>query len=250
MNYLYVHVLYSALVYYIESTSDIRVIQSDIQSTREKRREMNNTLSDRSAEYSTTAAEAAPDADIDAEELEYDAGLQEIQIVVGNQQDLEMRMCAFLIAMVELKRENKTVINMNYADIMSKSRRTKDREKRKIIQQLEEMTMEERNVENTLKNLRLGKWNVGQQKGLFKYDKETYERERSEMALDLMADIEMGVWGEEEGASAAEGVEVADLEQMERDEDLREIRGEEVDFSMFGEEYTEGAYYEEDREEE
>jgi hypothetical protein len=248
MNYLYVHVLYSALVYYIESTSDIRVIQSDIQSTRAKRREMNNTLFDRSAEYSTTAAEAAPDADIDAEELEYDAGLQEIQIVVGNQQDLEMRMCAFLIAMVELKRENKTVINMNYADIMSKSRRTKDREKRKIIQQLEEMTMEERNVENTLKNLRLGKWNVGQQKGLFKYDKETYERERSEMALDLMADIELGAWGEEEGASAAEGVEVADLEQMERDEDLREIRGEEVDFSMFGEEYTEGAYYEEDRE--
>ena len=157
-----------------------------------------------------------------------------------------MRMCAFLIAMVELERENKTVINMNYEDIMSKSRRTKDREKRKIIQQLESMTMEERNVENTLKNLRLGKWNVGQQKGLFKYDKKTYERERTEMALDLMADIETGVWGEEGGAPG--GVEVADLEQMERDEDLREIRGEEVDFTMFGEEYTEGAYYEEDRE--
>jgi catabolite regulation protein CreA len=247
MNYLYVHVLYSALAYYIESTSDIRVIQSDIQSTRDKRREMNNTLSDRSAEYSTTAAPEADLVDLAAEELEYDVGLQEIQIVVGNQQDLEMRMCAFLIAMVELKRENKTVINMNYADIMSKSRRTKDREKRKIIQQLEQMTMEERNVENTLKNLRLGKWNVGQQKGLFKYDQETYDRERLEMALDLMADIELGAWGEDEGA-AAEGVEVADLEQMERDEDLREIRGEEVDFSMFGEEYTEGAYYEEDRE--
>ena len=244
MKSLYVHVLYSALAYYIESTSDIRVIQSDIQATRDKRREMNNTLYDRSAEYSTTTA--APEGDLADEELEYDAGLQEIQIVVGNQQDLEMRMCAFLIAMVELERENKTVINMNYDDIMSKSRRTKDREKRKIIQQLEGMTMEERNVENTLKNLRLGKWNVGQQKGLFKYDKETYQRERSEMALDLMADIETGVWGEEEGAPG--GVEVADLEQMERDEDLREIRGEEVDFSMFGEEYTEGAYYEEDRE--
>jgi len=195
MKSLYVHVLYSALAYYIETTSDIRVIQSDIQATRDKRREMNNTLYDRSAEYSTTAAPEAEVADLAAEELEYDAGLQEIQIVVGNQQDLEMRMCAFLIAMVELERENKTVINMNYDDIMSKSRRTKDREKRKIIQQLESMTMEERNVENTLKNLRLGKWNVGQQKGLFKYDKETYERERSEMALDLMADIEMGVGG-------------------------------------------------------
>ena len=250
MNYLYVHVLYSALVYYIETTSDVQVIQSDMQAIKQKRREMNNTLYDKSVGYSTTAMPTGDgDGGMDNEEMEYDAGLQEIQIVVGNQQDLEMRMCAFLIAMIELERENKTVININYAEIMSKSRRTKDREKRKIIQTLEDMTMEQRNVENTLKNLRLGKWNVGQQTGLFKYDQKTYERERTEMALDLMADIHLDndVLAGEEGM---EGVDVSELERMEREQDMQDIRGEEMDFTMFGEEYTEGAYYEEDREEE
>jgi hypothetical protein len=243
MNYLYVHVLYSVIDYYIEITRDLRIQQTDTQVLRQKRRDMNNTLYD-------TASVAATDPDyyVSPDELDYDSGLQEIQIVVGNQQDLEKRMCAYLIAVLEIERGNKTAIDMNYDEIMAKSRRIKDREKRKIIQELENMTMEQRNVENTLKNLRLGKWNVGQQTGLFKYDQKTYDRERTEIALDLMADIQMGgdAWGvmDQEG-----GVDVGELERMERDADLREIQGEEMDFSAFGEEYTEGAYYEEDREE-
>ena len=105
------------------------------------------------------------------------------------------------------------------------------------------MTTEQLNVENTLKNLRIGKWNVGQQTGLFKYDKKTYERERSELALDLMANI-----GRDDPMDA--GMDVGELEDIEREEGVLEMQGEEMDFTMFGEEYTEGAYYEEDRDDE
>jgi len=247
MNYVYVHVFYSALVQYIDATRDVQMIQTDIQTNKEKRRDINNTLFDKSVEYSTSVVrDSAGDMAYTDDEFEYDAGLQEIQIVTGNQQDLERRVCSMLVKFVEIEEENKTFINVNYDEIMAKSRRTKDKEKRKIIEDLEKMTTEELNVENTLKNLRIGKWNVGQQTGLFKYDKKTYERERSEMEQDIMANFGMAEEWNEGGGEVGEGMDVEQLDEM--DEREREVgEGEDVDFSMFGEGYTEGAYYEEDR---
>jgi hypothetical protein len=253
MNYVYVHVLYSALAYYIDMTTNVQMVQADIQNNRQTRRDMNRILYDKSVEYSTTVvgdggsgtglvSEGAENPLLD-EELEYDAGLQEIQVIVGNQQDLEKRVCSMLLNFVEVESDNKAVINMDYGAIINKSRNTKDKEKRKIIHELENMTTEQLNVENTLKNLRIGKWNVGQQTGLFKYDKKTYERERSELALDLMANI-----GRDDPMDA--GMDVGELEDIEREEGVLEMQGEEMDFTMFGEEYTEGAYYEEDRDDE
>jgi len=247
MNYVYVHVFYSALVQYIDATRDVQMIQTDMQTNKEKRRDINNTLFDKSVEYSTSVVrDSAGDMAYADDEFEYDAGLQEIQIVTGNQQDLERRVCSMLLKFVEMEEENKTFINVNYDEIMAKSRRTKDKEKRKIIEDLEKMTTEELNVENTLKNLRIGKWNVGQQTGLFKYDKKTYERERSEMEQDIMANFGMAEEWNEGGGEVGEGMDVEQLDEMdERDGEVGE--GEDVDFSMFGEGYTEGAYYEEDR---
>ena len=39
------------------------------------------------------------------------------------------------------------------------------------------MTDEEREIENNFKNNKLEQWSVGLQKGLFAYDKDTYDRE-------------------------------------------------------------------------
>ena len=72
------------------------------------------------------------------------------------------------------------------------------------------------------KKYKMGRWNVGMQKGLFKYDKDTYDRERTDMDA---------------------GMEENDLEPVVEPEDK-----EAYDISGLGEDYMDGVFYEEDRE--
>lgn len=67
----------------------------------------------------------------------------------------------------------------------------KEREKKGFMDYLGEMSIENRKAEKLMKKYRLGKWNVGQQgqKRGFKYDKETYERERNELIAQMSNDI-------------------------------------------------------------
>jgi hypothetical protein len=60
-------------------------------------------------------------------------------------------------------------------------RHLKDKEKDIITREFRDMQIAEREVENLMKNLRLGDWNVGATKGLRFYVPETYEQEREQM---------------------------------------------------------------------
>ena len=54
------------------------------------------------------------------------------------------------------------------------------------------MAIDERRVENKMKEYRLGRWNVGQQKGLVQYDPDTYDRERQELFAEITEDFDSG----------------------------------------------------------
>ena len=85
------------------------------------------------------------------------------------------------------------------------------------------------------KNFVWNLWNVGMQKGLVQYDAETYAREREGLDEELFQPAEMNV--------------DAMLEEDYRNDAPNDGDGEGDDITQLGENYTDGQYYEEDKDE-
>jgi hypothetical protein len=101
------------------------------------------------------------------------------------------------------------------------------------------MKPEQRNVEMLHKKNALGKWNVGIQKGIFKYDKATSDREREENILQGISDIDTGLNVQDFTVEDFD----ADIDRQARQEEMNEM----YDFNMGSDNYADGNYYEEDR---
>ena len=54
-----------------------------------------------------------------------------------------------------------------------------------------DLTVEEREVENILKNQRLGNWSLGQTRALYEYDAEQYDKERQEIEDDMLIELRL-----------------------------------------------------------
>ena len=130
-------------------------------------------------------------------------------------------------------------MDFSYEQIMQKVGRSKEKEKQNIIKYLGDMSIEERGVENMFKNYRLGRWNVGQQAGLIRYDKDTYDRERDELITQLYGEAETGTLDTRE-----ELLDVYQLEELDA-----AMPDDEMGFNLegVGENFMDGEYYEEDR---
>ena len=240
---LHNYCLYSCLYEYIISSDDNDLLRTNVQSIKANQRrniaenaDPANRLISQIAEENATAT---------ADDLDED--LQEIQINLGNKAELKNRVCSLLFAFIDVEIENKQAVNFTYKEIKDRVTRSKDKEKKNIIRNFGNMDIEERRVENMLKNFRIGRWNVGQQKGLVSYDKGTYERERRELMMDMLDEIETG-----RTDLVTEMVrEVIDMEgDVERDAEEEELL-ETVGFQGLGngDGFTDGVFYEEDRDE-
>ena len=86
-------------------------------------------------------------------------------------------------------REN--ILNYSNSDIIESVLRAKEREKNKITTRLGDLTVEEREIENIMKNQRLGNWSLGQTKALFVYDEQQYDKEREEIDRDMLVELEL-----------------------------------------------------------
>ena len=156
-------------------------------------------------------------------------GADEYDIVVGKQQDFKKRVCDLFTILIEIDMENKSTINVNYAELSDKVYKAGKAEKKTITDRFETMDAEDRGVENLLKTYRIGEWNAGNEKGLFKYDATTYDKEISGQMV----------------ANAAT-TDVNDLQaDMEAQADADADR-EANDITGLGDNYMDGAYYEED----
>ena len=85
------------------------------------------------------------------------------------------------------------ILNYSNDNIKYKILKAKEKEKEKIKNRLKNLTIEEREVEDYLKNNRLGEWNVGQTKSLFQYQQDRYQKEMEEMMSDLKSEMEVGM---------------------------------------------------------
>lgn len=168
--------------------------------------------------------------------------LEESEIISDSPEELKSRVSNLLHSFLSVEMENKSAINYSYKDIIKKINRSKEREKKAIIDYLGNMSKEERKVEELFKTYKLGRWNVGQQKGLIAYDKNTYERERNELLTQLYEDEATGKY---EIVSEMRR-EVFDLEQEQNLENEEFYDNEANEISQLDEDYMDGVYYDDD----
>jgi hypothetical protein len=234
---LYKYCFYSTIFEYILSCNDVELIREDVQKHKRTMRKK------KSQQYDQAAQLQGDLSDYDDDMGDADAMLTEYEIQLQNPEELKARVCKLLFAFLDIEEKNKTSVDFSYDEIMKRVGRSKEKEKQGIIKKLRKMSIEERGVEDMLKNYRLEHWNVGQQKGLFQYDKETYKRERDE----LLAGLEDEVRGQ--GIFDNTNEERLDIYELAK-QDAANVEAEDAgvgrddyDFTDMGEGFMDGDYY-------
>ena len=137
----------------------------------------------------------------------------------GIKQNISM----YMIFIVKELMNEKSIAGLEEGDVKERMQRYKDKEKNLVRQTLRDMPEEARRVDNEFKKLRLGRWNKGLQKGLTKYDAETYDDERNEGIVNVREQM-IGVDNYE-----AEEAKVREAQIEEEEYDLSELFGENDD---------------------
>ena len=233
---LITHCYYRAILEYVIMSDNDELIRTDVQVSKMNRREMIASDADESSKIETRGE------GINETTIESDTALHEVQIITGDRPELKERVASLLYTFMQIEQENKAAVNISYDSIMKKVRRSREKEKAGFVAYLGKMSIQERSVENQFKKYKLGRWNIGQQKGLVSYDHQTYERERGEIvdqlnmemedgAIDLVSDMRRDIYN---------------IEQEEQSDQEEEYNQEAYDIQGLGEDYMDGAYYEED----
>jgi len=157
----------------------------------------------------------------------------EVDIMRADNIQFKERVCDLAITIIGIDMKNKKIVDLDYGMLTDKYHKESMREKKKITDRFGRMESDERKVEYQIKSLKLGKWYLGEEKGIYEYDPELFDAEADELVAEAALDV---------------AVDAADLDTMV----MRQAQAEE-DAEMnnmdFGEDYYDGNYYEEDRDE-
>jgi hypothetical protein len=138
-----------------------------------------------------------------------------------------------IVAFTRMIQDDKSVINYSYSDIMEKVNRSKEKEKNIITDRFKEMTDEEREAENLLKNNKLGAWSKGLKKGIFEYDAENYDEEREAMERQTILENRIG----RQDKVTDMNREIYALRAMEDDAEEELVEAENMNLPMGEEDY-------------
>lgn len=231
---------YSVLYEYIMGTDDPDIVAIDKREIRQRRREW--------------AKERPRVGFAEREGAEGENPLAEIELDLGNIQEGKDRVGAFLVHILQQEMASKHAVNMGYDDIVFKTQRKREKEKNQITSAFEQMERTERKVEDMLKQFKIGRWNIGTQKGLFTYSGETFARQKQlNEYLNADDDDAGGIVLVPPGGISEPDQEEMDVDELANREAVeieREYEAEANDIDGLEEDYQDGNYYEEDREEE
>jgi hypothetical protein len=233
---LFTHCFYLTMCKYIDAGDEPSIISTDIQTNKKAIREQNAELS-----HASTSMGALP---LTSEHD--DTSITEVQIYTDSTNlDIKTRVASLLHAFLQIEMTNKKETNYSYDDIIKKVNMAKEREKKGFVDYLGNMSIENRKAENLMKKYRLGKWNVGQQRGLVHYDKDTYIRERGEMFEQLNEDVA----GNNHNVVSELRREIYDMDEEDEADATHDADMEANNIQGLGDDYQDGVVYEEDREE-
>jgi len=137
------------------------------------------------------------DADI-SDELEIvDLQKRELSIdediLRGQQDTLRKTVSNTLRYFIIIFIKRKKLMNLSRENILNGIMKSKVKEKSFITERLKDMSKERREIENLMKNHKLGNWGLGQTRALFEYDENQYDKERMEMENIILAEMRAGV---------------------------------------------------------
>ena len=229
---LYSYCWYSILHEYIQCAIDPNNTKVDIQEVKRSKREQIRDL-ENPANFIESVSPSTDEDDI-----------VQMDIRRTDLRELKERVCSLLQLFLSIEMKNKNILDKPYNEISRKVRRAREEEKKTFTTYLENMEKDERKVEDMIKNFKLGRWNVGTQKGVFMYDKDTYDLEREDNLVRFAQDLEVTV------ARPGEiGYDVEDLEKMD-DQAANDFYDEEANgIDHFGVDYMDQGYYDDGVEE-
>ena len=197
-----------------------------------------------------------PDDPFAFDDLESDMpegyGVRQMHIVESDLAELKNIAAELVSAMIDRERETKQAIDRTYDEIMNDTMKLKYKDKEKITNFLQGLSRDERRAEQALRAHKLGRWNVGMQKGLYQYNKDIYDKETVEWHTTVEGeptDIDVSIQ-KNMTTMITDGQEVEDLERMAEQERSAEYDRGDNDWDRLDEDYMDGIYYEEDAERE
>ena len=176
---IYTYVWYSVLYEYIKAAEDDEMVQMDTNVGKDERR--TEIRENRENQYTGVSTES----NIHESALDHTDGLTEMHIRIGDRKLLHERVSDLIVAFVNINMNNKKKIDVPYDKISKGISRSKLIEKKTFTDFFKEMEDDQRTVEFQLKHYKMGRWNVGLQKGLVNYDKERYKEERKQLFEQL-----------------------------------------------------------------
>jgi hypothetical protein len=116
-----------------------------------------------------------------SEDTEFLLELQNLQINDYDRDEFIKNGVNYILEFSSTMNNHYNLINNGYTKVKDKINMAKEKEKDLITDFLKNLSDEEREIENILKNNKLEKWNKGMQKGITQYVKENYDEEREAM---------------------------------------------------------------------
>jgi hypothetical protein len=116
-----------------------------------------------------------------SEDTEFLLQLQDLEINDYDKDEFLKNSVNYILEYSNVMNNHYNLINNGYKKVKDKINMAKEKEKDLITEFLKNLTDEEREIENILKNNKLEKWNKGMQKGITQYVKENYDEEREAM---------------------------------------------------------------------
>ena len=171
------HIYLSIFSEYMSAAENPMLRELNAEMRKQRIREENAELSD----TIVGSVDTAP-----TEFAEQTSAVREVDIQAGGEEMSKRSVSRLIVTLLQTEIANKNTINTTYESVKKRTGRSKDHEKKRIIKFLGDMTIENRKIEDMYKKYKMGRWNVGLQKGVIQYDKDTYERERREIVQQLM----------------------------------------------------------------
>lgn len=233
--YLIFRYLFNSVIYeYLQKSNDPSIVKVDGVNIRNSKRANRN-------KDSTEEMKGVDDFISDQYNDEL-SRLNEIQIQVGNLENIKKKTVELLIDFLSIEEETKKSINKSYKTVGERVIRSKLEEKKTITDYFKNMSNDERKLEYTLKQLKMGRWNIGMQKGVFQYDKGVYDKEHTEIVDMLTANGESAL-NDFVIHSNEKHTNMVDLETDVQNTIDKEYDDEEYGINHLGENYNDGNYY-------
>ena len=237
---LYQYAFLSAVHEYVVLANDHRFAEMRAEEIKQTRRQRN-------AEDEETDETRLEEEDLGEEDYGAENQIRQIHIVESDTVELKQMAAKWLSAVLTRENATKLAFNRSYTEIMDSTMSLKYKDKKGITDYLANLSRDERRVEQTLRSHKIGRWNVGMQKGLYQYEKTAYDREIAQWHTDdagITYAIQTAIT---EGEGGQGGEEVADLERMDRVQHVAEYDDGDG-WQDLNEDYMDGIYYEEDAE--